>query len=163
MNPAIIANCARVIEYLTAAHPELAEDEDFRRDVLEGQSDLFGVVERLARESRAVKAEVAGLREQAVELVARSGKKAEREQAIRQAILGLMNAADLTKIKTATASVSIASLRPSVVVTDETALPDQFIRVKREADKAAIKAALEAGESVPGASLSNGGTTLRIV
>ncbi len=163
MNPATVANCARVIEHLTAAHPELADDEDFRRDVLEGQSDLFGVVERLVRESRALKAEVSGLREQATEIVARAGKRAEREQAIRQAILGLMTAADLPKIKTATASVSVAATRPSVVVTDEAALPDQFIRLKREADKAAIKSALEAGESVPGASLSNGGTTVRIV
>ena len=39
----------------------------------------------------------------------------------------------------------------------------QFTRVKREADKAAIKAALEAGEIVPGASLSNGGSTVRII
>lgn len=48
--------------------------------------------------------------------------------------------------------------KPSVVVkiTDESLIPDKFFRVKREADKTAIKKALQVGDSVEGAELSEG-------
>jgi hypothetical protein len=49
-----------------------------------------------------------------------------------------------------------------VVITNKEALPEQFIRIKREEDKVAIKDALKRGEIVPGAELSNGGETLTI-
>lgn len=54
--------------------------------------------------------------------------------------------------------------KPSEVVkiTDESAIPDKFFRVKREADKTAIKKALQVGDSVEGAELSQGKHRLTI-
>ena len=41
--------CAE-IDRLMVEHPELADDEDFRRDVIEGQTDAMEILERLADE-----------------------------------------------------------------------------------------------------------------
>lgn len=50
----------------------------------------------------------------------------------------------------------------SVVILDEKLLKDEFIRIKREPDKIAIKKAIDDGKTVDGAQLSNGGETLVI-
>ena len=53
----------------------------------------------------------------------------------------------------------------SVSIDDERLIPSQLTKTKVEPDKAAIKAQLQAGEDVPGASLQRGpdGITLRVV
>jgi hypothetical protein len=50
-----------------------------------------------------------------------------------------------------------------VVITDEHAIPQAFWRPQPpKLDRKAIGEALKAGQAVPGAQLSNGGTTLAI-
>ena len=63
--------------------------------------------------------------------------------------------ADLGEPPTATGPGWTASLRESVAVeiADPTAIPADYLRVRREPDKGAIKAAMEAGQAVPGAEL----------
>jgi len=51
--------------------------------------------------------------------------------------------------------VSIRAGKASVVITDEQALPDAYIRTKREPDRVALLADLMQGEIIPGAVLSN--------
>lgn len=52
---------------------------------------------------------------------------------------------------------------PSVLITDTAEIPARFIieEIVRNPDKKAIKAAIDAGEDVPGATLSLGGNSLR--
>lgn len=54
--------------------------------------------------------------------------------------------------------------KPSEVVkiTDEKAIPEKFFRVKREVDKTAVKKALQVGDTVEGAELSQGKHRLTI-
>lgn len=59
-------------------------------------------------------------------------------------------------------TVSIRDGRPSVVITDETKLADEYVRVTRTPDKAAIGEALRQGVVVDGAELANGMPTLSI-
>lgn len=162
MNPASIAGCRAHIERLLQDHPELADDEDFRRDMIEGETNLDVTIERLGREAKQVKAEIAGLRDFHGEIAERISRKAKCEGAIREAIVGLLNAAGLPGLKLPSVSVSFATIAPSVVVTDKGALPPEFICTKTEPDRAAIRDALNAGQTVPGACLSNGGRALRI-
>jgi phage host-nuclease inhibitor protein Gam len=58
--------------------------------------------------------------------------------------------------------VSIQDGRAGVVITDPQAVPDQFVRIKREPDKTAIGAALASGNAVPGADMRNGAPSLTI-
>ncbi len=51
---------------------------------------------------------------------------------------------------------------PSVMIIDESKLPDNYMRIKKEPNKVIIKEALAHGDFVPGAALSNGSQTLAV-
>lgn len=57
---------------------------------------------------------------------------------------------------------TVAAGKPGVRITDPAAVPHRFTREVRELDKAALLRALKAGESIPGATLSNPQPHLRI-
>jgi hypothetical protein len=57
---------------------------------------------------------------------------------------------------------SVRNVPPSVIITDEATIPPKYIREKitKAPDKVLIKAALVNGETIQGATLSNGSITL---
>lgn len=61
-----------------------------------------------------------------------------------------------------TFTAKIVKNPPSVDVYDESMLPDEYCRLKREADKTAIKSALQNGVEIQGAKLVTDKTSLRI-
>ena len=72
----------------------------------------------------------------------------------------------ISKLETARYKVGVAKVGGSipVIIPDVSALPSEFIRVTevRDADKDAIRKALESGQQVPGAELGARGTCLSI-
>lgn len=80
----------------------------------------------------------------------------------RDALMACIEETGMPAIEGAHHVAVVAATPKAVVVTDIDALPEKFRRVTVAADKAAISAALKAGETVPGATLTNGGATLRI-
>lgn len=85
-----------------------------------------------------------------------------RHEEYRSLIFAALQAAEQTKWKSAEFTVSITPGRPGVVITDPAAIPDQFVRVRREPDKTAIGAAIASGATVPGAEQRNGLPTLTV-
>lgn len=73
----------------------------------------------------------------------------------------VMNCAGIKSAPLPEATVSIKKQPPKVVVVDETQVPDEYVKVKREIDKRALLDALKQGD-VAGAVLSNGGEGLTI-
>ena len=75
-----------------------------------------------------------------------------------------MEATGITKISCPLFTITCAKGRESVVVDDESKLPDELMRVKTEIspDKTAIAAKLKAGDDVPGARLERGQSSIRI-
>lgn len=70
----------------------------------------------------------------------------------------------LTKIKTPTFTISLQNNPPALQITDEASIPASYLTIipeHTELNKEAIKAALKAGEEVPGATLAQG-KSLRI-
>lgn len=150
------------IERLLAEFPELAEDEDLRRDTIEGQTDAFAILaemaDRIAHASemqKAIKARVDTIK-------SRADRYAKAEEAWRRFAFRIMQAAQLRKAELPEATISIRAVPPSAIVTDEAALPEWAWRVKKEIDKSAIKDRLKAGEFVPGAEMTNGSETLSV-
>ena len=74
----------------------------------------------------------------------------------RRTVFAILDALGVRKWKSAEFTVSVTDGRPGVVITDESALPDAFVRVERTPNKTAIKEAMERGEVVPGAEMTNG-------
>jgi Siphovirus Gp157 len=150
-----------LIEELKINHPELADDDDLRADVFEGETDLHSVLERLV--SAAIEADTwaGAVKTRCDELMERQKRFSDKNDVIRNLILSIMERANLPKIQLVEATLSMRKIAPSPIVTDIDLLPDNCVKIERRADMAAIKAAIEVGE-VLGVVMSNGKTSLTI-
>ena len=147
---------------LVAAYPELAEDEELRADTIEGETDAYRVLGKIVAIERDANSMALAIGERTKELAARKERYTRRKDAMRALLLRLMKAADLNKVSLPEATVSVSKGRAGVEIVDESLLPDNVVKLKREPDKTAIKAALDAGEDVPGAVLREGQPTLTV-
>lgn len=95
-------------------------------------------------------------------LTVRADRFTRQREAYRALIYAALDAAGQTKWKSPEFTVSITPGRPGVVITDPAAIPDAFVRLRREPDKTAIGSAIASGATVPGAELQNSMPSLRI-
>jgi hypothetical protein len=147
---------------LLDAYPDLAEDFVALTDTLEGLSDLKDVVSRFIRDAREDEARakaLAGIIEEMTERKRRLADRAAKREAI---AMNLMVAVELPRVVEPDFTASVGWSRRAVVVTDEAALPDAYVRVTRAPDKTAIGKALTEGNEVPGATLGNGHRVLTV-
>jgi len=81
----------------------------------------------------------------------------------KEALAQYMTENTVKRIEMEPVTVSLVRGRERVIIEDEDALPDAYWRVKREPDKAKIKAAVQAdGIFPPGAMIERGPSTVRI-
>lgn len=154
-----------VIEHvnkLMIEFPQLADDPDLLADTVEGETNLHRVVEKLVTavrendmQAEAIAARIGSLRE-------RQTRATTRMNFYRSLIHRLLTATGQTTVATTEGKVSVVNAPERVIITDETAIPKEYQRIKTEPDKAEIKKALSAGKHISGATLSNGGTTIMI-
>jgi len=150
------------VQALLNEHPELIGDEELKIDMLQGSTDFYELVEKIHRNIMENTALLHGLHELVDGLNKRKTALGSRIDFQRALIKRLMEAADQRSIDLPAAKISLGKSPAKVIITDESAIPDEFVRVKREPNKTAIKEALVGGKDVPGATLSNGGTSLTI-
>lgn len=157
-----IASFKAHVADLLAAYPELVEDEDLRADTFEGETELHALVQRLLKikiDADAMAAAVKAVKQDNADRQSRFERKADGAKKLMQSV---MQAADLPKLMLPEATISITKPRTKVNVTDVNALPQGFFVTERKAKSAEIKAALEAGEQVPGAELALGDEGLMV-
>lgn len=155
---------ARVLAANLRAHG-FVDDDDLIADSIEGETDAMEAVSKLLRWKAEQDAIAAAIKAQESDLAARRKRYEERGQGARMAIAAFMDQVGLNKIERPEATLSLRQGGVSVVKAPDfsaDALPDDLVKIKREADAAALKAALEAGREVPGACLSNGATVLTV-
>lgn len=142
---------------LRAAIVEQAgEDADLIRDTIEGASDLNTMLGLAARELAIVEGEKEGVEIAIAKIKERLTRHCNKAQAIRTAMEKAMVLAELTSLKTATATLSMRTSPPRVEISDPAELPAVYmVQPPPAPDKRAIMAALKDGTAVPGASLSN--------
>lgn len=132
------------------------DDDQAFVDTLEGVTDSVDAarrVVRLLKEAEAFEAAAKGL---AAVYGARAKVFADRGERLRGALLNFMQEIGTKTLPLPEATLSVgAGQRKVVGDINPDHLPDELVRVKREADLAAIKLALENGDEVFGASLSN--------
>lgn len=153
---------ARQIAALLADYPELAEDADLFLGMVEGETDAIEVMRELVSEYLEARAMKTALDDVIDRHKDRASRYANRADKIRELISKVMNASDRAKFELPEATLSLVAGRSSTVITDETAIPESFMRVVKSPDKAAITAALKEGKNVPGASLTNSPPSLMI-
>jgi hypothetical protein len=135
---------------LLTAHPELEADEVLRMDMIEAETGALELLDKLIVAEREARYLSEGLALEYARLSQRAERFKNRREALRKYIMQIMEAASLRKVERPAATVSIAAGRQKVVITDEDALPEDCVRIKREPDY------------IPGATLSNPEPVLRI-
>lgn len=135
------------------------------RDTMEGIEAEFNekalAVTRIAlnmdADTEAIDREISRLQE-------RKRMVASRQTQLKEYLRENMEAAGITKITCPLFTITLAKGRESVVVDDESKLPDELMRVKTDVspNKAAIAEKLKAGEEVEGARLERGQSSIRI-
>lgn len=128
------------------------------------QGSLADKLGRVARWRATELALAAAGKAEAKRLTDRAKVREARVERVEAAVQALMERLGAKKVDTDVATFSLQKPggKDPVVVVDDAVLPDDLVRVKREADKEAIRAALEAGRDVPGATIQQRGLVLRV-
>lgn len=150
---------------LLADDPDIAADETLMHDLLEGAAetgDAMEVLHRVIRAALHAESMADAAEARIKDMQARRDRYRNRAQQLRGAAYAALDALELKRIELPEATCTIAAGRPSVLITDEAALPDEMFRVERKPDKTLIGQALRDNRDVPGAVLSNGLPTLQI-
>lgn len=147
-------------------YPFVENDDDLHRDMIEGETDLHEAIRGAVARLVEIDALQVGLKATMGQMKDRSGRLEQQQERIRTAMLAAMEIAGLPRLETSLGTVSRKAVAPSVVVTNESEIPAAFWkRADPTLDKRALLAALKelpAGERIPGAELSNGGTTIAL-
>lgn len=138
---------------LLASYPEIEDDDDLRADVLEGETELHALVTRILRRKLDARVMASAIKERKQEIAERQARYERQEDGYTALLKSLLIAAGVDKLTLPDATVSITKPRVVVEITDLDAIPQGYARFEKKADKTALKAALEAGEDVPGAAL----------
>lgn len=158
LNPLIVRH---QIEMLKVSNPEIIEDDEAWLLALESETNVEELLTQIIRQIEDTKALVVGTKDRFEELKARKDRFESRVESLRALAFKLMEAAELPKLELPEATLSIRSVPPSVMVTDEEKLPDIACKFERKPDKAKIKELLSSG-LVAGATMSNGSKSLSI-
>ena len=156
MNPQFLMELRAAHAALVEAHPDLATDEFFLADVIEGSTDAFEIMERLVIERREAMANGEAMDKLAEDYARLSDRWTARAESRRKLMGLVLDATGLRKMQTPAGTVSMSPGRVSLALADDFTPPQGYARTRIEPDKTAIKAALEAGETMPGASLVTG-------
>jgi hypothetical protein len=152
----------RDLAALLTAHPELEFDDVLCTDMIEGATDALELLDELIRAEQDSRILAERINVEVERLEKRQERFSHRRQLIRKYMMQLMDSAGLKKVERPAATVSIAAGRQKVVITDDNALPEDCVRIKREPDKTRIASHLHRGDYIPGATLSNPEPVLRI-
>ena len=147
--------------HLIETYPEIDYETLF--DTLEGATSLNEAVGAIVRSAvddeslaEALKARVEGMRERLSRIQHTASQK-------RRAALEAMEQVDLRKIVEPDFTISVRPCSPTVVVTCEAEVPDNYkVPQPPKIDRRKILDALKCGTDVPGAVLSNSQNTLSV-
>lgn len=151
-------------ERLLAVDSDIEQDERLFSDMMDGESgDAFAVLDRAIRASIETSALIGVLQERMAALQQRKARFERRRDAYRSMVLEAMQTMGIEKLERPDFTATVRSGgTPGVVIVDEARLPDAFVRIRREPDKATIGAALKAGNTVDGAELRNSAPGLQV-
>lgn len=138
------------------------DDEELTLDMIEGETRLFELIDSIMAKRANDEAMAEALSSHVAALNERKARFKHRADIRKALVLKAMEHADLKKLERPAYTASIKRNPAKVIVSDEAALPDDMLRVKKSPNLTAIKKALESGVTIAGATLSNGGQSLTV-
>lgn len=151
---------------LAAGYADLQQAAEEGVDVSDRLAALDDAIEAkgaaLAAVLRGIDADAEAMRAEEKRIAERRHAIEANGKRIERYVRSCMESAGITKIKSGTFSITLSAGALSVQVLDESAVPETYVRVKREVNKTAVLSAYrECGEIVPGCDIVQS-TTLRI-
>lgn len=139
-------------------------DEEAIADTLEGMSDLNDMLAEVARSIADDRADAEACKLRIADLQLRAKRHEDRAAAKREVIASVMERAGVRKITAPDVTLSLGQGKPKLVITNEAqVIADGYgIQPDPVIDKVTLRAALEAGNEVLGATLGNGGVVLTV-
>lgn len=139
------------------------DDEELLVDSIEGETSFFEAIDKALAEIDECDIMVAGLDAKVKQFTSRKKRAEDRSAKLRGMIDQAFQMADLKRHRFERATISTKNVPPKLVVTDEAIIPSKFFTPQPpKLDKKALFDAIKAGEDIPGAHKSNGGTTIQI-
>jgi hypothetical protein len=135
--------------------PELHDDPEALADTLEGLSSLPDMIAAVLRSAIEDELLVAGLGEYIGKLKDRQKRIKSRADRKKTLALHYCQEGRLKRIPAPDFTASVGMGKGRVLIPDESALADEWFRIKKEPDLEKIGKALHAGVDVRGAELSN--------
>lgn len=136
------------------------DDEQVNHDIVEGETSLLEAIDAALGEMRDCEVIVDGCKSVESQIEARRKKAQDRSTRLRGLIEQAMVVADMSTVKLPTATVTVRSVKPKPVITDEAAIPARYWKQPDPVlDRSAIN---KSDEEIPGVTMSNGGTSLQI-
>lgn len=142
---------------------EIASDDDqLNQDTAEGETSLFEAIDAAMREIDDCGITVTGCKEREGQLADRRKRAEARQDRLRGLIEQAMVTSGLSTVKLPTATLSVAKVNPKAVIFDEAEIPAKYWKQPDPVlDKTKINEDAKTQE-IPGVSMSNGGTSLKI-
>lgn len=162
INPYMVNDLGQQVRALLLRYPEIADDEQLLIDMLEGSTDFHQVIQKVFNYMAECEMMASAIGDRIAKMGARKSRMEKNVSLTRNLIQQIMTDAGVKKIDVTEASISLRESPDKIIITDESLIPDEFMKIKKDPDKAALKKAFDEGKSVIGAVLSNGGTTIQI-
>ena len=139
------------------------DDSEAIRDTIEGETNLHDAIAAVMDDIREDEILVAGIESMAKTLDERKRRLEDRIAWRRAAVERAMAIGELPTLTLPDCTVSLKQSPQQLTITDEAQLPAKFWKPQDPTlDKKALKDALKAGDTIAGATLSNGGQQLSV-
>lgn len=135
--------------------PIVDGDEQATHDAVEGETSLFEAVDKAIERLLQLDTMQEAIKAQIKTIKGRQERLQAQEEAIRATLLDALTEVGLKKLERPLATLSVANGQPQLLPLNEPELPSRFWTTPDPApNKVKIRAALLAGEAVPGAQLN---------
>jgi hypothetical protein len=155
---------AKAVASLKASLRDVAdEDGSLLMDTIEGETQLFEIIDRLLVRMTETRAMIIGVEAVEGELYERRERFKKRLDSDRALIEQALSIAELPKVERPAATLSMSARAPSIQIATEADIPADYWKPGSPTlDRKALLAALKEGQVVPGAYLSNAAPTLTV-
>ena len=145
-----------------AVHHETLDDPELMMMLAEGETSLLELLDRILEADLTDDGLIAGLKANKDTLAVRLHRIEERRQSRRVVLEQALLLLERKSLERPTGTITLADRAPSLVIEEESQIPARFFDMKPVLNRRLTKEALEAGEEIAGARLSNGSLTLTL-
>jgi hypothetical protein len=145
-----------------AVHHETLEDPELMMVLAEGETTLLEAIDFILEADLIDEALIQGLKTSKDTLAVRLHRLQERRASRRAILEQALFLLERKSLERPTATLTLSDRAPALVVEEEAQIPARFFDLKPVLNRRLLKEALEAGDEIAGAKLSNGSVTITV-